>query len=132
MLRPIGITVTAILMCISLFTETVVSLPRDLSTSYSATIELIVVQIIAALFVWFYWTGHNWARWLVQIQSVICLVALLGLTKKWSTSHIGGLVLIYDALLSVFLLWYLNTQRVRGWFALCRETADRPEPGLNL
>jgi len=105
MLRPIGITVTAILMCISLFTETAVSLPRDLSTSYSATIELIVVQIIAALF---------------------------GLTKKWSTSHIGGLVLIYDALLSVFLLWYLNTQRVRGWFALRRETADRPEPGLDL
>ena len=128
MLRPIGITVTAILMCISLLTETTVNIPRELSTSHSATIELLVVQSIAALFVWFYWNGHNWAAWLVQIQSVICLVALLGLAKKWSTSHAGTFVLIYDAILSVFLLWFLNTRRIRGWFDLHLHTADRTEP----
>jgi hypothetical protein len=83
MLRPIGITITAILMCISQLAETAVNIPRELRTSHSATIELLVVQSIAALFVWFYWNGHNWAAWLVQIQSVICLIALLGLAKKW-------------------------------------------------
>ena len=128
MLRPTGITVTAILMCVSLLTETAVNLPRELSTSHSATIQLFAVQIIAALFVWFYWTGHNWARWLVQIQSVISLFVLLGLPRKWSTSHMGAFVLIYDAILSVFMLCYLNTRRVRGWFAIHLQGAASTEP----
>ena len=80
----IGITITAGLMALILVVGLAYHLHRrgtadapDAEFSISAStfimairVVAIVFTIIAAVFVWFYWNGQNWARWLVMIDCV--------------------------------------------------------------
>ena len=116
MQRPYGVNVTTFLMCMSLATDTALLFTTRRQGPAHFDLFDLYVQCLAAVFLWFYWRGHNWARWLVMIQSLVCILSLLGLKKRWEETHLGGTVFVYDALLSVFLLGYLNTKRVRAWF----------------
>jgi hypothetical protein len=120
MQKPVGITVTATLICISLVTNTVLVFAKSPITGKAkSTSDLLIglaIQSLTAVIVWFYYQGQNWARWLVILQAAVSIVTGLSSSKEWQRSHFGGAAYIYDALLGVFLLVYLNTMQIRSWF----------------
>jgi membrane protein insertase Oxa1/YidC/SpoIIIJ len=61
----------------------------------------------------FYWYGHNWARLIVLINSVVRMLLLPWAHQQWALRP-----MLYDAniVLAIYLLWYLNTQPIREWF----------------
>lgn len=107
-------------MCASLLADTVriITVPTPaFPLPYDKAISL-AIQVLAAMFLWFFWKGQNWARCLVIIQSVFCLLLVIHSAHKWPTSHVSFAITVYDAVLSVFFLWYLNTRLIRAWFGV--------------
>jgi hypothetical protein len=69
--------------------------------------------LIDYLVIWFYWKGRNWARILVLLGSLLCLHNL----RYWGHSGIVARVMIgAEAVLAIFLLYWLNTANVRAFF----------------
>jgi hypothetical protein len=72
--------------------------------------------LIAAICVFFYWKGHEWARWIVMIDAVFVLLGLFTIHKTFSNSHLSGFVVLAKSILAIYLLWNLNTAPVKAWF----------------
>jgi len=128
MQKPTGITITTALMCLFLIIGIVITFARPLpipansaaSPSMIATlvhVGVIVYTLIAAICIWFYWSGKEWARWVVMID------CLLVFGKAWGTSHLNAEITIGQVLLAIFLLYYLNTAPIRAWFSGKEPTA---------
>ncbi len=69
---------------------------------------------------YFYWRGRNWARWFVLATSVLCLWNLWGLrrtTPAMLDSPVGAPMIVVEAVIAIYLLYYLNTNSARAWFA---------------
>jgi hypothetical protein len=110
--RPKGLAVTATLMSI---TNAMGWAIIDWSKPHAGLIFLIVTITIAIGYVviWFYWKGKNWARILVLLT---CLLSLYNL-RHWNDLGTAGRVMIgTEAVLAVFLLYWLNTQTVKNFF----------------
>jgi len=110
--RPKGLTETAVLMS---FTNALGWFIVDWSRPYAVTTFcLFTIFIMVGYFViWFYWEGHNWARVLVLLTSLLCLYNL----RYFSRGRIATRVMIgSEAALAVFLLIWLNTPPVRSFF----------------
>jgi hypothetical protein len=73
-------------------------------------------SLIALVFVLFYWLGHEWARWAVMICSVWNLLWIFTIATAFHRSHLNGAVTVAKDLLSIFLLWHLNTAPIKAWF----------------
>jgi hypothetical protein len=70
-------------------------------------------EVIGYLVLWFYWKGRNWARLLVLLTSLLALYNL----RYWSLRGIAGRIMLgAEAALAIFLLYWLNTRRVREFF----------------
>ena len=69
---------------------------------------------------WFFWAGRNWARWLVQLTSVL---AILNLWLLPSLSLTLQVVLVVEGALGAYLLYWLNTAPLRSFFGRNRVTA---------
>jgi hypothetical protein len=73
----------------------------------------------------FYWEGHNWARILVLLTSVLCLYNL----RYFSHGRIAVRLMIgSEAALAVFLLFWLNTPNVKSFFRVPEKPASSPDP----
>ena len=95
----------------------------DWSRPYAVTTFcLITIFIMVGYFViWFYWEGHNWARIVVLLTSVVCLYNL----RYFSHGRIAVRLMIgSEALLAMFLLFWLNTPNVRSFFRAPEEPAS--------
>ena len=89
-------------------------------TRKGAAFTFVVFTILIGLgyvFVWFYWKGHNWARIAVLVTSVL---AVLNLRFVGRGNTISKVMVITEALLGIFLLWWLNTRQIRSYFARTR------------
>jgi hypothetical protein len=110
--RPKGLTATAIFMSI---TNAMGWAVIDWSKPHAHAIFVIFTVIIAINYVviWFYWKGRNWARILVLLTSLLCLYNL----RHWNHSGIAGRVMIgAEAILAIFLLYWLNTLTLRAFY----------------
>jgi hypothetical protein len=121
--RPKGLTLTAILMALCnamLWTiNTYTGFPHPLRLLAVLTFAI----CIGYIFIWFYWKGKDWARIAVLIASGLNVLNL----RAWNTfSRIGGhhgflaapghIMLAAKAVLSVALLYWLNTRPVVEFF----------------
>jgi hypothetical protein len=72
-----------------------------------------VLIVTGYVVIWFYWKGQNWARILVLLTSLLCLYNLRYLNR-------GGLIeramIGMEAALAIFLLYWLNTRKVKAFF----------------
>jgi len=134
MQKPTGITITTALMCLFLIIGIVITFARPLpipansaaSPSMIATlvhVGVIVYTLIAAICIWFYWSGKEWARWVVMIDCLLVFISLRNIGKAWGTSHLNAEITIGQVLLAIFLLYYLNTAPIRAWFSGKEPTA---------
>ena len=87
-------------------------------SSWSVPLYVLILPVAIAvtmlgLLVWFYWVGRNWARWIVMLQAIVpSIIALV----KGSTSR-PLWVTILDGVFGLFLLYWLNTPKVRTFFS---------------
>ena len=133
MQRPIGVTITAILMVVNIFVDVLLSLlsptvvlpntghhgPTFSSWVIVLHIALVAMIVAQCVVVVYYWLGRSWARWLVVAGCLFYLVGLKDLVRQWHKHHsylTAGLT-IGSAILAVYLLWYLHTSKILGWFA---------------
>jgi hypothetical protein len=86
------------------------------------------VILVSYVVLWFFWQGRNWARWLVLITSVIGLLNLPFLAEMRLVQQV---VVVAEAILGAFLLYWLNTASVKAFFRstdpLC-PPSPRPSP----
>ena len=76
---------------------------------------------------WYFWRGRNWARWLVMVTSGVALLNLLLLLMPVSAIVRG--VIVIEAVLGGFLLYWLNTRAVRAFFVRERPVDPAPQAG---
>ena len=94
-------------------------------TSEDPSTELIEIILTSILIIFTFWVlfkfnrGYNWARVLVLITSVATLLNLL-ILKEYSLMIQG--LLVFEAALGIFLLYWLNTERVKEYFSDYRES----------
>jgi hypothetical protein len=111
MSKPTGITVSALLMMLSLVAGLVMSyIQGDKSVIFWAVI------IALSVIIYFYWTAHNWARMLVLIYSLLCVIPVRLIHHQWVLVRFSWIT-AGQTLLAIYLLWYLNTRPIRAWFA---------------
>jgi hypothetical protein len=65
----------------------------------------------------FYWRGRNWARWLVMFSCLLCFWNLRGLPHR---NLLLQCMLVAEAILAMFLLYWLNTGSARAFFSYRR------------
>jgi hypothetical protein len=111
-MKPKGLRETTILMCIfNLVYYAVI----DYGSEKGVTEALVCTPIVIISFIvlWYYWLGKNWARILVMLTSIVVLINLL----EFGKASLGKRVLLSgEAVLAVFLLYWLNTKRVVEYF----------------
>lgn len=142
MQRPIGITVTAILMVVNVICDVTLSLtapyvhgstisPRGPSNALIIVHFVLFAFVLAqCVFVGFYWLGRAWARWAILVGCLFYLMGLRSVVTEWHRRHDIAALTFASAILAVYLLWYMHTERVRRWFARpkgVREPAMQPE-----
>ena len=70
-------------------------------------------MIIGLVGLWFYWKKYNFARVLVILISILGLISLIDI--DWNKELISALV-IYDAMISIWLIYWLNLKNVKKHF----------------
>jgi hypothetical protein len=130
MTRPMGLTVSALFMVLSIVLGIVLSptspVPANVTTSNNVDILFGWVFIaLQFLVTYFYWNARNWARIVILICSGWLLLGFVTLSllpvPPWIHQAIWGRPLFFvrtvgDSLLAIYLLWYLNTPAIRAWF----------------
>ena len=122
--RPIPIHISTILMCITNFIGFFLI---NWDHSHAAALFVIYTGFIAIgyLVLYFFWQGSNWARWLVLATCVLCLWNLWELRKSNRVQnvrppiyneHVRTAMVIIEAIIAAYLLYYLNTKAVKSWF----------------
>jgi len=117
--RPNGLTETAVLMSL---TNALGWLIVDWSKPHAATTFWLftILILVGYLVIWFYWKGRNWARILVLLTSLLCLYNLRYFLR-------GGIIeqvmIGSEAVLAVFLLFWLNSRNVKSFFRASRVSA---------
>jgi hypothetical protein len=121
MSKPTGVKVSALLMMLSLAAGLVLSYVHgDTSVIFWAVI------IALSVITYFYWTAHNWARRLVLIYCFLCVIPVRLVHHQWVLVRFSW-VAVGQALLAIYLLWYLNTRPIRAWFAGSSDASDTPK-----
>jgi hypothetical protein len=137
MQRPLGVTLTAILMALNIFvdvghsfqTSSVRTPPIDAGgvtdPHMMLGIHIAVAAVIAleCITVLFFFLGYSWARWFVLAGCIFYLIGIRSLRMDYFHSHFIALMDVLQAALSIYLLWYLHTHDVRTWFARRRLAA---------
>lgn len=114
-MRPKAVTLTTSMMAVLNILG--YALLWDLRSPRSVIVNIAVLftVLIAINYVvlWFYWRGQNWARILVMLTSILCLYNLRGLSNA---NLIVKAMLIGEAAVGVFLLYWLNTTSAKMYF----------------
>ena len=74
-----------------------------------------VVIAVSYVVLWAFWQGRNWARWLVLLTSVLALANLYALESQ---EPAGRVVLVLEAVLGAYLLYWLNSSSVKAYFTV--------------
>jgi hypothetical protein len=113
-MRPKGLSATVAAMII-------LSLTGFVNVDWTRrSLVVTCVSLVSYVVLWFYWKGRNWARRLVLFVSIVALFDLVFLFRP--PVHSAEKVLRYDcvvvanAILGVFLLYWLKRADVREWF----------------
>jgi hypothetical protein len=110
--RPALLTPTA--LALSLINVLGVLLLDPSAGSFRAFL-LVYVLLAAVSFavIWFFWRGQNWARWLVLATSALSLV---NITSMPSLTRAGTILVVTEAGVAIWLLYWLNTKPVALYF----------------
>src|SRR5436190_357348 len=110
-MRPNGLSAVTLIMCALNLSGFLLidgsGVPPNIALPFFGFLILIGFVVL-----WHFWRGRNWARWLVLATSVLSLLNLVGLVRS---SPFEGAVIVIEAMLGGFLLYWLNTGEVRSY-----------------
>ena len=127
-MKPRGLGATTIAMAV-LNLGGFVGIPWD-HRGVVAMVATVVLVGYAVL--WYYWRGRNWARILVIVTSILAIgnlmviIVLFAVDRLYSSSVLYHSVIVANAALGAFLLYWLNRKDVRVWFR-----TKSPDTALN-
>jgi hypothetical protein len=124
-MKPRGLLFTLVAMCIFNLTG---FLFIDSNRMHAVIVfVLISTVILAGYFVlFFYWQGRNWARILVMLNSLLALYNVHLIVKL---APLQRLIVLSEAALGAYLLYWLNTGSIREYFKGPHATdPDVPNP----
>jgi hypothetical protein len=111
--RPSGITVSAALLhVLNLLTVIFIRWGERDSPALAALIVLYI--IFTALVIHACWQGQSWARWIILVRSALMLATFKVLALEGHLHLVQG---VAERVLALILIVYLNSARVRAWFA---------------
>ena len=129
MRRPIGISLTALFMALTICVDVAHVLVPSARPAHTQALGHVSPQVVLAIHVAltafvalecitviFYWLGRSWARWFVLVGCIYYLTGLKDLRFFWGRSPWVAFFAALDAVLAIFLLWYLHWRDVRTWF----------------
>jgi hypothetical protein len=123
MQRPAGVANTFILMCLT-------NASGYLSTNWQSPnakrlfVVFTLLISIGYVVLWFYWLGRNWARWVVLVECLQCFWNLRYLVhRNPHATAFEPVMIVAEAAIAIYLVWYLNTPSVRAWFQDPKQTA---------
>ena len=111
--RPQGITATAFVVI--LFELVGLFFVKWGAFAAPLHVVLLTAGIMLAIFgavVWLYWQGRNWARWIIMLQAI--LPSLIVLVRGYAIRPLA--IEILDDSFGLFMLYWLNTKRIRTFF----------------
>jgi hypothetical protein len=111
--RPLGITISAILLHLLNFLTLIFIRWGEPDSIWFAALFAIYI-CFTAIVIRSYSMGEGWARWVILIRCVGELATFKMLLLMGGLQAMQG---IAERVLAVILLVYLNTGKVRGWFA---------------
>ena len=110
--RPRWLTATAVCMSITNAMGWAI-IDRSRRDAKLVVAVFTVTILIGYVVIWFYWRGKNWARILVLLTSLLCFYNL----HSWTRDALPARIMISaEALLAVFLVYWLNTRAAREFF----------------
>jgi hypothetical protein len=120
--RPKGLTETAVLMSL---TNALGWFIVDWSNPHAATTFWLftIFILVGYLVIWFYWRGRNWARLIVLLTSLLCLY---NLRYFFHGGIIERVMVGSEAILAVFLLFWLNSRSVKSFFHAPKDAGAAP------
>ena len=134
MKRPKGMAATALLMALCNAVIWATIKPGRPPYSTRMFLAFTVLICVGYVFIWFYWQGRNWARVAVLLFSVWSICNLMA----WNTVSTSPALLttpahvlmLFRAILGLFLLYWLNTRAVVEFFGASRKL--KPPPAFRL
>ena len=113
-MRPTEVTLTTWVMAIlNLFGYALLLGPRRPRNVEVALVFVTLMIGAGYVVLWFYWQGHNWARILVFLT---CFLCFYNLRSFGSANFLVRIMLVGEAVVGVFLVYWLNTARARAFF----------------
>jgi hypothetical protein len=86
-------------------------------TQENSSSPFTILIAVGYLVLWFYWQGKNWARWIVLIECFQCFWNLKYLFHpNPKATPFEPMMIVAEAAIAIYLVWYLNTPTVREWF----------------
>lgn len=106
--RPRGLNTVTALLCVS-------NLTSYLWAEWEP-IQLTLFTVLITLYyviLWYFWNGYNWARIVVLVFSVLILGNVFYFAEN---TLLQNVISTADMILSVYLLYWLNTRPIREYF----------------
>jgi len=83
---------------------------------YGVVAAVVLLMALGYVVLWYYWQGRNWARILVMLTSVVAVLDLATIRRPYRSAVLYDSLIVAEAILGIFLLYWLNTNVVRVWF----------------
>jgi hypothetical protein len=122
--RPQGVGLTALALGACIVIELIRSLSHLFGGPLTAPLNVgqflqSVFRCLALLLVWQYWKGRDFARVFVLLGSLLVVVRAVAFLADHNLDPAALMsrpLSFFQALLAVFLLYWLNTPPLRAWF----------------
>ena len=125
MTRPRGLTATAVVVALYDLVWYVVFHWTGHNTLPQIVVSTGGVWLWLGL-LWYYCHGSNWARLMMIWFSVLGVGDLV----YWNQNGVSRPMLGFNAMFGAFLIWWLNTKRVRTFFRPDRAPSKAPSADL--
>ena len=122
---PLTVTVLWVLLVASLLLNIFAPAPPPSTLASGAILAMaktiaivggLIGAAIGAVIIVFYSKGENWARWVIMVVSALYIVGFLITLIHWSLFPAKTVLSAVQAVFAAYLLWFLNTPPVKGWF----------------
>jgi hypothetical protein len=119
-IRPKAVTVSTWLMAIlNILGYAILWEPTAHKARFAILFFITIFTLIIAagyVVLWFFWKGKNWARILVLLNCFICFYNVHDFHFFLRVNPVEKVMLMGEAVLAVFLLYWLNTREAKAYF----------------
>jgi len=119
-MRPKAVTFSTWLMAVlNILGYAILLEPEAHKTRFAIFFFITVFTLtigVGYVVLWFFWKGKNWARVLVLLNCFVCFYNVHDIHFFLRVNPIEKVMLTGEAVLAVFLLYWLNTREAKTYF----------------